>query len=160
MSIKKMLKLIPIVALSLIFVINCISVHAVEKVEQHDNKVSVLDGYKRQKIDVNMVNETEIMQLSKTEIPCISSNSERLLKVFEKDISEIKEVKKIQDNVLNRKVTRIILNDAEIDFDNAGNIVAYKNLDDFSKVDKGRKKYSENQMLPEIKYQIKNSRRY
>lgn len=59
--------------------------------------------------------------------------------------------------MLNRETIRVITADMEIDFDKDGNIVSYRNLEDFSTVDKDKRVYDENEINTyaiEIEYEI------
>lgn len=63
----------------------------------------------------------------------------QLLSNLDKDISEVQETKVIYDKILDRTVTRIKTDDFEIDLDVNGDVVTYKNLDDYSTIDKDKK---------------------
>jgi len=125
--------------------------------EKNNYKDAILIGYKKQKIDINLPIETEISKNPEGQLPEITNKSKQLLNSFNKDISKAKDVRKIYDKTLNREVTRVTSEDAEVDFDSNGNIVRYKNFDDFSTVDKDKRDYNENDDLPKIDYKIKKS---
>ena len=74
---------------------------------------------------------------------------------LDKKLSNTIDTAVIYDNILNRKVTRLTYENAEIDLDAEGNIVSYKNLDDYSCIDKDKRNYCENTVLSEINYIIK-----
>lgn len=159
-NLKNILKSVVALALVMVLVITTCVVYATESKPKGNNvvnhKVSVLDKCQKEKVDINSTIETEMIIDKSVLMPKISDNSERLLEVFEKDIKNVEEVKQIYDSVLDREVTRVISEDAEIDFDSNGELVAYKNLDDFSTIDKDKKDYNKDEELPEIQYQIKN----
>lgn len=142
--------------LTILFTISCV-VYATQLTEKSNRKALILVGYERQKMDISSPTEIEISKDSEKQIPEINSKSKQLLNSFNKDISTTKNVKKIYDKTLNREVTRITSKDTEIDFDSNGNIVSYKNFDDFSTVDKNKKDYNENEILSKIDYKLKKS---
>jgi len=148
-----------IVLMSLIIILffaSC-AIYATQIKEKNNYKDAILTEYKKQKIDVNSPVETEISKNTEVKLPEISEKSKQLLNSFNKDISTEKNEKKIYDKTLNREVTRVTLKDAEVDFDDRGNIVGYKNFDDFLTVDKDKKDYKENEELPKVDYKIKKS---
>lgn len=138
---KKFQKVILILLIIILGIISC-NVYAIEKVNTNEETQNLKS--KKQKINIYSPIEQETLCTEK-EIPNISTKSKQLLNSFNKDISNVKEVKKVYDNVLNRETIRIISADTEIDLDNKGNIVSYKNLDDFSTVDKDKRDYNENE---------------
>lgn len=86
-------------------------------------------------------------------MPEINNKSKNLLASFEDEILDVKKVTKIYDKVLNKEMTRVTSVDYEIDLDNNGNIVNYKNFEDFSTVDKDKIDYNENDPLPNVVYE-------
>lgn len=56
---------------------------------------------------------------------------------------------------MNRDVRRIENEDIQIDFNNNGDIVRFKNKEDFSTIDKNKRDYVEFEELPQIEYSIK-----
>lgn len=122
--------------------------------ESKDINEYVLNDYVREKIDMNSPIEIELEDISMEELPKVDYNSERLIKIFDKDLLDIKEAKKIYDTSLKREIIRVYLEDAEIDIDNNGNMVSYKNLGDFSSIDKDKKDYIDGEKLSEVYYEI------
>lgn len=119
---------------------------------QLDNPI--LANYQLQKYDTKCF-EVEILE-ELEEIPEVEINSYNLMQFLNKDINNsfIKN-ELIYDSFMERECQRIVYNDYEIEIDNGGHIVKYKNYEDYSVVDKSRKNYMENEILPEIDYLIK-----
>ena len=151
---KKFILILSVIAV--VFGISSI-IYATQLKEQSNYNNLILAKYERQKMDIEAPIEIEISKMTKEELPKNTEVSEKLLTYFEKDISKSKDVKEIYDKSLNRNVIRVTLEDAEIDFSKNGDIVGYKNFDDFSTVDKHRKDYKENEELLKIDYKIKEN---
>ncbi len=91
-------------------------------------KKSVLDGYERVKSSGSIITETEVETLdSNTEIK-LSDEARRFLEYVGKSIDEEREVKRIYSKIFNTTYTRVITDSMEIDLDNNGDIVIYKDL--------------------------------
>lgn len=73
---------------------------------------------------------------------------------FDKEISNVNSISKIYDSFLNREATRIATDNLILDIDNNGEIVSYKNLDDYSIIDANKKSYNENELLTKIDYEL------
>lgn len=98
------------------------------------------------------VTETKIESYSVKQVPEINTKSEELLDIFDKGISNIDSINKIYDSSLDREATRIITDNIIVDINEEGDIVSYKNLDDYSTVDKDKRDYVEGESLAEINY--------
>lgn len=98
------------------------------------------------------VTETKIKSYAVEQVPEINTNSEELLDIFDKEISNIDSINRIYDSSLDREATRIITDNIIVDINEEGDIVSYKNLDDYSTVDKNKRDYVEGEELTEINY--------
>lgn len=112
--------------------------------------------YEKEKYDFYGQVEKE-MQCKENEIPEINENSKRLLTSFQKEILPKEKAIKVYDKVLNREITRVTSTNYEIDLDSNGNIVNYKNFEDFSTVDKNKVDYREGDSLPNVNYEYKKA---
>lgn len=148
---KILQKTLLIFLIIILFLVSCNS-YAAETLKNNSNKDSILTESEKQEFNINSPVEEKSQYTG--EIPEISNQSKQLLKSFDKDISEIKETERVYDNVLNRETIRITSINAEIDLDNNGNIVSYKNLDDFSSIDKNKRDYNENEDFVKNNYEI------
>lgn len=142
--------------ITILFVISC-TIYAIQAKEKNNRKDVILTEDENKQIDTNLQEKTNMSKYIDGQLPEISDKAKQLLNNFNKDISKLKEAKKVYDNILKREVIRVTLEDAVIDFDGNGNIVNYKNLDDFSTIDKDKRNYNENEQLPKIDYKIKKS---
>lgn len=98
------------------------------------------------------VTETKMESYSVKQVPEINTKSEELLDIFDKEISNIDSINKIYDSSLDREATRIITDNTIVDINEEGDIVSYKNLDDYSTVDKDKRDYAEGKAIAEINY--------
>lgn len=151
-KVKFLRKMVSVILIVLLAIISC-NAYAVEQTN--------LKNEVNQRKLLNIVEPIEQEQECKIEdVPEINENSKQLLKGFKKDViqkEEIKGTKKVYDTVLNRETFRVTTTDMEIDFDKDGNIVSYKNFEDFSTVDKNKRDYNENEINAyalEIEYEI------
>ncbi len=87
-------------------------------------------------------------------MPKINAKSEELLKTFNKKISNIDSINKIYDSSLNREATRIKTDNIIVDIDEKGEIVSYKNIDDYSTIDKNKRNYGEGEELSKPNYMV------
>lgn len=151
-KIKFLSKVVSVILIVLLAIISC-NVYATEQINLKN------DGKERKILNIVKPIEQEA-KCTIEDIPKIKEKSKQLLSGFDKDViqsGEIKEIKKIYDSVLNRETIRVITADMEIDFDKDGNIVSYRNLEDFSTVDKDKRVYDENEINTyaiEIEYEI------
>ena len=99
------------------------------------NSNKVLVNYKKENIDLSSSIEKDISAEVSGQAYKINELGLQLLSNLDKDISEVQETKVIYDKILDRTVTRIKTDDFEIDLD----VVTYKNLDDYSTIDKDKK---------------------
>lgn len=99
--------------------------------------------------------EKKIENYSKEQLPEINTKSEKLLDAFNKEISNIDNISKIYDSSLDREATRIVTDNIVVDIDENGDIVSYKNLDDYSIVDKDKRDYVEGEKLLKTNYMLK-----
>ena len=127
---------IKILLIVLVIVVFLVSYVVYANLENSQNsqveKFSVFNNYEKKLDDINLSNE-KILEV-KTEIPKINENSEILLECFDKNISNVEKIQTIYDSALVREVTRVTLSNYEIDIDKNGDIVSYKNFDDYSKI--------------------------
>ena len=119
-----------------------------------DSAQSVLVNYELQVDDISLPNEA-VLEI-KEEVPEISDSSKVLLNNFHQDLSiaDVEEVQSVYNRSLDRETTRVVSESYEIDIDATGEIVRYQNYDDYSTVDKDRRDYDENEVLPEMEYLI------
>ncbi len=103
------------------------------------NSNKVLVNYKKENIDLSSSIEKDISAEVSGQAYKINELGLQLLSNLDKDISEVQETKVIYDKILDRTVTRIKTDDFEIDLDVNGDVVTYKNLDDYSTIDKDKK---------------------
>lgn len=146
--------LLNVIVVFLIAIILCVSVnlYAMENTLNNEYTDMNFAQYEKEKYDFFGQVEEKI-QCEENEIPEISEKSKRLLTSFENEILENEKVTKVYDKVLNRETTRITSTDYEIDLDSNGNIVNYKNFEDFSTVDKDKIDYNEGDFLPDVAYE-------
>lgn len=145
-----------LIMLLIIFAFSAISniVYAINE-EQNDTSTElIISNYEKELVDINQ--PIEIVTEENVSFPTINEVSLNLINELDIEISENDEIKKIYDNSIDREVTRVISDSAEVDFDNYGNIVTFKNLDDYSTEDKNRRNYIEGVALPTITYEITN----
>lgn len=96
----------------------------------------------------------DIIIADNVSIPNLSQESEDLLEDFGKEYrNNAVAVKQVLDVDSNKEVTRVVLEDAQIDFDKSGNIVKYKNFDDYSKA-VPRRNYVEGEELKTEYYEL------
>lgn len=100
------------------------------------------------------VTETKIESYSEKQVPTINTKAKELLTIFDKEISNIDSINKIYDSSLDREAIRITTDNLIVDVNEEGEIVSYKNLDDYSTVDKNKKNYAEEEKLAKINYII------
>lgn len=153
---KKFVSKTILIMLLIIFAFSAISniVYAINEEQNENSTELILSNYERELVDINQPIETEIVTDQKVLFPTINEYSLNLINELDIEISENDEIKKIYDKSIDREVTRVISDDAEIDFDNTGNIVTFKNLDDYSTEDKNKRNYIEGEALPTITYEI------
>ena len=139
----KKVNFLKVITLIFIICIICISyiVYADKEIKQYITESNIFNKYGK-KIDYDDIQIEEIIETG-AELPIINNTANELLKSFDKNIENIKEATKIYDKSLDREVTRISLENYEIDIDEDGDIVKYKNFDDYSIVDKYNKNYNE-----------------
>lgn len=147
-------KLLNVIVVVLIATMLCISfnVFAIENTLNNECTDINFAEYEKEKYDFYGQVE-EKMQVEESEIPEISEKSKRILTSFENEILENEKITKVYDKVLNRETIRITSSDYEIDLDNNGDIVNYKNFEDFSVVDKDKVDYNEGDSLPNVIYE-------
>ena len=119
-----------------------------------NNYESIEDSKESQVIIPNSAMEIEIASTD-IKIPEISEYSKRMIEILKPNDSNIKDAKMIYNKELDREFTRVTYENYEIDVDNMGNIIAYKNFDDYSIVDKNKKDYIENEILEDKVFKIK-----
>ena len=92
-----------------------------------------------------------------TDISYINEESLQFLNVLGKSTTEeITNNEMIYDTFMNRQVSRVTFNSFEIDIDDKGNVVNYKNFDDYSTEGKDKRDYTDNDPLPEVEYILNN----
>ena len=143
---KKNIKgIVVFLIIMLVLVTSSFNVYAIDKIGNNDNTDINIENNNKEIEPVEKVTE-----LPMDEIPEISNNSKNFLNYLKKgDISlnNIEKIESVYNNNLDRKTTRITTNDMEIDFDNNGDIVSYKNFNDFSTKDKDKRDYKDTEIL-------------
>lgn len=142
MNKRNILKKVGIIILVLILSNFSCKVHATNDFDviKNDSTKKILDVEKP--IEV-------ISECITNEMPEINAKSQSILKIFEKDdlqVQDIKKVEKIYDTILDRETTRIKTENIELDIDINGDVVRYKNFEDYSVIDKDKKDYDENEI--------------
>lgn len=88
----------------------------------------------------------QISEIPLSEVPQLSDNSKKLLYNLKKEDFEIDKVQKaesVYNSNLDKKTIRVTTNDVEINIDNNGEVISYKNLEDYSTKDKDKKDYTD-----------------
>jgi len=127
-----------IIVLFLVLIFTSCMVFA-SQISNSINSNKVLVNYKKENIDLSSSIEKDISAEVSGQAYKINELGLQLLSNLDKDISEVQETKVIYDKILDRTVTRIKTDDFEIDLDVNGDVVTYKNLDDYSTIDKDKK---------------------
>lgn len=109
---------------------------------------------KKEKLDIMTPVETEVVTYDVDGKAIISKESMSLLNSLGENLENIVSTSEVYDRTLDRTVTRIVTDKSEIDIDNEGTIVEYKNYEDFSTRDKDRTDYVEGQPLEVVDYMI------
>ena len=152
---KKHKFLLPVTLVMLLVIILSASYNVyanIQELETNANKIST--NYEVKEINFSTPMEVEIESYSIEQAPEINIASQELLNNFNKEFSNINNVSKIYDSSLDREATRITTDNIIVDIDNEGDIVSYKNLDDYSTVDKNKKDYVEGVALSKVEYMI------
>lgn len=154
---KKLRKIISVVSTSIILSICSFSSYA-EVNSSYSNIEENSDGIINYFSDHKYGNILSAEQLNvrvveeNASIPELSIEASELLKLFNKEIDNIYSSQIIYDNSLQREVTRIVTDNSLIDFDKYGNLVEYRNFEDFSIVDKDKRNYTEKTELAIVDY--------
>lgn len=152
---KRILSKIFVIVLITVLLFISLNVYATQAniINDSINTNEILSTIKKEKIDFNSSIETEL-NCEISEVPEMSTQSKQLLNSFNKEVLDVKTVKKVYDNALDRETIRISSEEYEIDLDNNGNILNYKNLEDFSTEDKYKTDYIEGVALADVAYQL------
>lgn len=118
-----------------------------DKVERHEYNFET--GELEQKISIQYLKKEELINDAAKEAMLVYN-------VSDADINEYNDVYLIKDKYLNREIRRLENDSVQIDFNSEGNIVCFKNKEDFPQTDKDKRDYVEFQELPQIEYSIKN----
>jgi hypothetical protein len=124
-------------------------------------KPSILTDVERQKMDGDELPEEKIGAYSGDESKVANDSARLILEAFNINYDTIKSIELIQNNNIDKKVIRVELDAAQIDFDENGDIVNLLNYEDRSIVDQNRKDYKTNQTpsttAPVLQYKSQES---
>lgn len=143
-----------VVGMTLLFTI---TVAADAKTSKLDLKPKILSSVTREKIDSNLPVEVDKGKYLKDKSSVLNSKSKQVLKSFNVNSDDIKDVEIIQSNTLDETVNRADIGNTQVDLDENGNIVEFKNNDDFSTKDKDKRDYKDNEPLQQVTYKLKSA---
>ena len=155
MNNKRIFSRILVISLITVLLFISLNVYATQETiaKNNINTNDILSTVNKEKINLNASIETEVV-CAINEVPEMTVESKQLLDSFDKEVLDIKTAKKVYDSSLDRETIRISSDEYEIDLDNNGNIVNYKNFEDFSTEDKNKRDYIEGVPLDEVNYQL------
>jgi len=135
--------------LSLFLAITIVSTCAMQSSALSQNvnnglKPKILSNYTRKELNTSYKTEEKISDYERDYSTIANDKSKSILDSFDIKHDNIKDVDFIKDNTLDREVYRAESDDAEIDFDEDGNVVKIFNKNDFDRPDQQTTKYEEN----------------
>lgn len=133
-----------------------IPVSADGQITQLNLKPKILSSIQREKIESDLPLEVYKGKYLKDKSSVLNSKSKQILKSFNVNIDDIKDIEIIQNNSLDKTVNRANIGNARVDFDEDGNMVEFINNDDISTVDKDKRDYKDNEPLQQVEYQLKS----